>query len=42
MINIRKIEILESDKNSKGDLFGRLMGDFFSCYRVWRTKIQYT
>jgi len=29
MINIRKIEILESDKNSKGDLFGRLMGDFF-------------
>ena len=28
-MNLRKIEILEKESNKKGDLFGRLMSDFF-------------
>lgn len=28
-MKLRRIEILERDKNKKGDLFGRLMGDLF-------------
>lgn len=28
-MNLRGIEIFETDKNKKGDLFGRLIGDFF-------------
>jgi hypothetical protein len=28
-MKLRNIEILENDSNKKGDLFGRLMSDFF-------------
>jgi hypothetical protein len=38
-MEIRKIEILEADKNRKGDLFGRLMGDLFQSLGYTRPRL---